>query len=274
MIGIERLTQLIRLTLFTAHLEGEKPISLLIVSDRPESGKTQVIKKFNKNKKVALVTDATAFGIWRDFRDSLEKNEINHLLFPDFLTATSRQKATVESLITTLNPLIEEGLAELHTGFLKPLKITSPHPIGIILAMIKAPFEKQREEWTRNGFLSRLLVCSYKYSDDTVKAIFKSILDSEYRRETDICLSFPSEVRQVDCSLQAGAKLKMLMDKLVTKDRKLAMYGFRMLKDLRRLAMANALTEDRSTVIQADIDVVTDLGHFLNEEYKEMGNAV
>ena len=272
MIGVNRISKLIELVLRTAYLVGEKPVSLALVSDRPESGKTQMIKQFDKNKKIGFVTDATAFGIWRDFKDKLENNQVNHLLFPDFLTAISRQRATVDSLITTLNPLIEEGLAELHTGFLKPLKITSPHPIGIILAMIKAPFDKNKANWEGNGFLSRLLVCSYKYSDSTVKEIFISILNGEYRGESAINIKFPDSNIEVNCSIEHGAHIVSLMNRIITKDSEIAVYGFRMLKDMRRLAMANALIDGRDYVNSNDVEMVETLCFHLNEEYREIGS--
>ena len=268
MIGIERLTHLIKLVLLTAYLKGEKPVSLIIISDRPESGKTQIINQFNKANKVAIVTDATAFGIWRDFHKRLEDNEINHLLFTDFLTAISRQKSTVDSLITTLNPLIEEGLAELHTGFLQPLTIKAPHPIGVILAMIKGPFEKHKEEWANNGFLSRLLVCSYRYSDDMVKTIFRSILDSEYRGRLELRLNLPTSLQDVEMPFEMGVKVQLLFNSM--KEEEKPPYGFRLLKDLRRLAMANAIDNDRHAVTQKDIDMLKGLSKLLSEKYSEL----
>lgn len=273
MINVEKLVTMVRLVLLSAYLKNEKPVSLMIVSDRPESGKTEIIKKFDGNRKIAMVTDATAFGIWRDFHEQLSNGDINHLLFPDFLTLVSRQKTTVDALITTLNPLIEEGLASLHTGFLKPLSIAAPRPIGIILAMIKEPLDKYKKEWMSNGFLSRLLIFTYKYSDDTVRAIFKSILDEEYIDEKPSIIRFPDGIKPVHCSLAMGAALTLLMRKLpvqkqLFEDRR--SYGFRMIKNLRRLAKANALYCGRNEVEQKDIDVIAEVSEYMNEEYREL----
>ena len=268
MIAVELLFETIKLALLTGYLEGEKPVSLLIVSDRPESGKTEIIKKFNGTKNVALISDATAFGIWRDFHTELAEGKIKHLLFPDFLTALSRQKTTVDSLITTLNALVEEGLAELHTGFLRPINIASPQPVGVILAMIRKPFENHKKRWIENGFLSRLLIVSYRYSDKTVKDIFKSILTDEYRTADKFGLIVPEETRLIDCPLEMGAELKKLMDTLRGQGEN--SYGFRMLKALRRLAMASALADRREVVAQQDVDKVTTLSTFFNEHYEEL----
>jgi len=269
MIGVELLFEIIKLTLLTAYLKEEKPVSLLIISDRPESGKTEIIKNFNGTKVVALVTDATAYGIWRDFHKELREGKIKHILFPDFLTPLSRQKPTVESLITTLNALIiEEGLSEIHTGFLEPINIESSRPIGVILAMIRGPYEKHKKTWIQNSFLSRLLVLSYRFSDKRVKDIFKSILMDEYRSPTKLSIPVPNQPQSVECPLEMGVQLKLLMDDL--KGEGEHVYGFRMLKDLRRLAMASALADNRDVVDREDVDKVKALSSFFNERYEEL----
>ena len=269
MIGVNRLLRTIRLALLSSYIAGERPVSIMLISKEPESGKTEIIEKFSAIPKIKVVTDTTAFGIWRDFHKPIARGEINHLLFPDFLTALSR-RSTIDSLITTLNPLIEEGVAEIHTGFLPPIKIQSPRPIGIITAMIKAPFDCYREEWIKNGFTSRLVLVTYSYSDGTKRSILNSIVEGKYKEERKVNLKLPSEPVPIYCSKAIGVELRMLCRQVLASDRSIAPHGFRMLKHLIVMAKASALLFGRDEVTQEDLDNLEDISTHINERYTEI----
>ena len=49
LIGMKTIQDLIELTLWSAYIKGERIVSLLLVAD-PESGKTELMKKYRKNK--------------------------------------------------------------------------------------------------------------------------------------------------------------------------------------------------------------------------------
>ena len=109
------LTDIIRLTLLTAYIKNvPKPNSLIIIA-KPESGKTEVMKKFEICKNVAYLSDVTAFGIQRDFLGKIESGEVRHIMIPDFLKPLARKESTVNSFITMMDSLIEEGVVAMST---------------------------------------------------------------------------------------------------------------------------------------------------------------
>ena len=108
MIKLERIQKLIELALYSAYVEGEKPVSLLITAP-VEAGKTELLLQFARNKGVLVITDATAYGIMRDYGQDIVNHKIRHLVLPDLIKPMSRSKDTVHSLITFFNSLLEEG---------------------------------------------------------------------------------------------------------------------------------------------------------------------
>jgi len=271
LVGIEKLECVIGLALYSAYLADEKPASVLLVSDRPEAGKTELVKAYNENIKVAYMTDITAVGIWRDFHRRIERGEINHFLFPDFLIVLSRRREVVESLIATMNALIEEGIAEVHTGFLKSIQIKSPRPIGIIACTVKGCLDTRRKDWLKNGFLSRLLVVTYKYSPKLVDRIMRSIVEQQYLQSAKITLRFPPQPVRVEIAHDLAEKGRDLAERILEQEiKKGNVYGFRMAKNIIRLMKASALREGRDMVEERDYDLVKDLSHYFNEDYNEV----
>jgi hypothetical protein len=121
LIGTQDLEKLIALALSSAYVKGDKPISLLIVSDRPESGKTETVNRFYGNIGLGFLSDCTAFALWRDFEKQMRARTLKHLIIPEFLTLLSRSSETVASLISTLQELTEDGVTGIHTGYLPDL---------------------------------------------------------------------------------------------------------------------------------------------------------
>ena len=146
------LIDIIKLTLLTAYIKNvPKPNSLIIIA-RPESGKTEAMKKFAIYKNVAYLSDVTAFGIQRDILSKIESSEVRHIMIPDLLKPLSRKEATVNSFITMMNSLIEEGVAAMSTyatpgllSFKKNLKV------GLITAITIDDFKDNRHNWKKKG---------------------------------------------------------------------------------------------------------------------------
>lgn len=64
LIGIQPIQDLVELTLWTAYIKYERVCSLLIVAN-PESGKTELLKKYRKNNGIHLTKRFSAYGIER-----------------------------------------------------------------------------------------------------------------------------------------------------------------------------------------------------------------
>ena len=126
MINTQDLEEILALALYSGHIKDEQALSVLLISDRPEAGKSKMAMKFYGNQGVAFLSDATAYALWRDYYKEIESGQIKHLIIPEFLAPLSRKSETVQSFVATLQMLIEEGIMEIHTGFLKAIKLQAP----------------------------------------------------------------------------------------------------------------------------------------------------
>ena len=68
LIGLKAIQDLIELALWSAYINGERIVSLMLVAD-PESGKTELMKKYRKNKGIHVRRRFTAYGVIRDLTD-------------------------------------------------------------------------------------------------------------------------------------------------------------------------------------------------------------
>lgn len=278
MINTQDLEQIVALTLYSAYIKGEKAVSVMVISDRPESGKSEIVTKFYGNKGIAFLSDVTAYALWRDFKTEIETGALKHMIIPEFLAPLSRKAETVQSFISTLQMLIEEGVMEIHTGFLQPMKLASPTAIGIIICMPREAFAQRRQEWEMSGFLSRFVVVSYKYDNNTVGTIFNSIVDRDYIGENRrIKLAFPASPCGVVIPADIGELTKNYVIQQTERIRKEGKgYGFRELKNVLRLLCANVIMKNaqgngqRDTVNMTDFEEVKRLSYLINEEFNAL----
>lgn len=278
MIKTKDVEKITTLGFYSSYIKDEKPVNLMILSDRCESGKTQLVLKFFGNVGLAFLSDVTAYALWRDFKDDLAKGNLKHIIIPEFLAPLSRKSETVGSLIATLQMLIEEGVMEVHTGFLQPIKLKSPVVVGLVICMPRMAFEAKKIEWTLNGFLSRFLLVSYTYEDGTVGEIFDSIENRDYLgEEAHIKINAPPENIAVKIPAEIRHQAREMVVKQTEHLRKSGKgYGFRELKNMLRFLCANVVFENsqhkkqRDTVNQADFDEVVRLSYLMNDEFNPM----
>jgi hypothetical protein len=265
---LEPLLEMLRLILYTAYIKGiPKPNSLLIIA-RPESGKTEALKKFTVNKNVAYLTDVTAFGIQRDWLAKIEAGEVRHIIIPDLLKPLSRKESTVNSFITMLNSLIEEGISSMSTYVTPgPVSFRKPVKCGLITAITSDEFRDKRHSWRKKGFLSRTIPFSYKYGMNTVNKVFNSILDLDYTKEHDIKLDIPKQ----DIAIKLKPKYaRAILPSTATIARAQQTYGFRLQKQFQALLQASALERKRHAVNQRDVDRVLYLMNWVNFDENEI----
>jgi hypothetical protein len=259
---------MIRLTLYTAYVkEVPKPNSLIIIA-RPESGKTEALKKFVINKNVAYLTDVTAYGIQRDYLPKIEAGKVRHIIIPDLLKPLSRKKSTVDSFITMLNGLIEEGVSSMST-YATPGPVTYKKPVkcGLITAITTQEFTDKRHGWVKKGFLSRTIPFSYKYGMNTVTKVFNSILDLGYTKEHDIRLDIPKQ----DIPIKLKPKYaRAILPSTATIAKAQQTYGFRLQKQFQALLQASALDRKRRAVNSRDVERVPHLMNWVNFDENEI----
>lgn len=280
LIGTQDLEKLIALALSSAYVKGDKPISLLIVSDRPESGKTETVNRFYGNTGLGFLSDCTAFALWRDFEQQMRERTLKHLIIPEFLTLLSRSRETVGSLISTLQELTEDGATGIHTGFLPDLvPFDPPVVVGVIACMPRNAYDKHRLEWEVSGFLSRFMVVTFKYSDDTVDYIFDSIEKREYLKYAKIDLKLRTEV-EVTIPPEVAHECRTLSESITNQARRSgSCYGFRELKNILRCVAANVILDanlcdsTRTTAEMWDFNEVKRLSYLVNEQFNTLSNT-
>jgi hypothetical protein len=264
---LEPLVDIVTLTLYTAYIKNvPKPNSLLIIA-RPESGKTEILKKFIPNKNIVYLSDVTAFGIERDYLSKIESGEIRHLIIPDLLKPLSRKESTVKTFITMMNALIEEGIASASTYAMR--RTSDKHvKCGIITAITGEELSDQRHNWGRLGFLSRIVPFSYSYGLETVKKVFDSILGLDYLRERDIELK---RIPKQDMEIKLPRRYaQAILPSTATIAKAQKTYGFRLQKQFQALLQASALEKGRRRVNSLDVDRVLHLMNWVNFGEKPM----
>jgi hypothetical protein len=260
-----------RLTAYTAYVKNvPKPNSLMIIA-QPESGKTEVMKKFVINKNIAYLSDVTAFGIQRDYLSKIEAGEVKHIIIPDLLKPLSRKESTVNSFITMMNSLIEEGVAAISTyatpglvAFKKPVKC------GLITAITSDEFNDNRHNWKKKGFLSRTIPFSYSYGMNTINKIFESILDLDYLDEPPIKLVIPKQDKVIHLPQKYAREI---LPSTATIAKAQDTYGFRLQKQFQALLQASALERGRSKVNSSDVDRVLHLMNWVNFDEKPIAGG-
>jgi hypothetical protein len=259
---------MITLTLYTAYLRNvQKPNSLLIIA-KPESGKTEMMKKFILNKNIAYLSDVTAFGIERDYLPKIEAGEIRHLIIPDLLKPLSRKESTVKTFITLMNALIEEGVSSVSTY---ATRRTSEKQVkcGVITAITGEELSDQRHNWGRIGFLSRIVPFSYSYGIETVRKVFDSILGLDYLAEYDIELKrIPKQDKEIKLPKKYA---QAILPSTTTIAQAQETYGFRLQKQFQALMQASALERGRKAVGSADVDRVLHLMNWVNFNENQIG---
>lgn len=282
MIDTKDLEKIVALALCTAYIKGERPLSLLIISDRPEAGKTEVVKQFCGTPGVEFASDVTGYGIKRDFLAKIARGEIHHIIIPELLTPLSKGKVSSDSFTSILQVLIEDGVMGFHTGYIDGVwgnKADLPIKTVGIIGCMPQPFftDKVRFDWMRSGFLSRFVVVTYKYGFDSIKEIFASIKKGDYLTDDPTPLKFDGDQVEVIVPDNVATKCQRLSGEIAKEaiERGLA-YGFREFKHIRAMVAANVVLErvrqgtDRAEANMKDFQEVDRLGYLFNRQFNAL----
>ncbi len=269
MKDIEPLIDMVTLNLYTAYLKNvQKPNSLLIIA-KPESGKTELLKKFIVNNNIAYISDLTAFGLERDYLPKIETGEIRHIIIPDLLKPLSRKESTVNTLITSLNALIEEGLASTSTYATRRI-VEHQVKCGIITAITSQELKDQRHHWSRLGFLSRIIPFSYSYGLQSVKKVFDHVLGLHYLKEHDVQLKrIPKQDKKITLPRKYAREILPTTTTIANAQQT---YGFRLQKQFQALLQASAMEKGRSKVNSTDVERILNLMNWVNFNENPIGD--
>lgn len=283
LIGLQPIQDPVELTLWTSYVRYEKPTSVMILAE-PESGKTELIKKYRKNDGVYAVKRLTGFGIQNDLingKINLRFNNpkiLGHILIYDFSAIWSFKPSSIDNTIAFLDAFTEEGLSpESNYAFdyesLKPFEGVRG---GIIAAIntigFYSPKHRQiKANLLKGGFFSRMLTVSFGTSEQLLAKIFDSVKEGKYRKDKDyvslIPLHFPNKRIAVEISKQQTDDLHEIVDDIrseIREDLKIDLKGIRLLKTLITLTKASALRDGRTIVNAEDIERINFLSHWMN----------
>lgn len=250
MIKMEDLFKILKLVLISGNLKGVKPISLLIIG-KSGVGKTELITHYKKNS-VGFYSDLSYMGLLEELK---KFPKLKHIIIPDFIKITQKKRSTSDNFVSLLNALTEEGVGKIRmyrTEF-----DFNQRQIGIITATTRASFGQHKTDWYSFGFVQRMLIVSYDYSDETIEEIFKYINKEEYIKYNKENL------------ISSGKDIKS-EEKFNAQLNKISQKNFRYLKILQTLTKANALLNKRYVVKQEDIDEIIRLSKFMNLKYTKI----
>jgi hypothetical protein len=248
--GLLPVKHCVELALFSPYAKGSHPLSLLIIAPAG-SGKTELLKAYANNRGVVFYNDFTSYGLYQ-LLTQVQAGLVRHVLVGDFVRLLARGRAIVREVIATLNALVEEGVQNVETFF---VRFHSPKPVkaGVIAALTTDEWRARRDQWIKVGFLSRALPVSYVLAPEDVLRGEGLIYEGK-EAFRPIKLKLPSETVDVVIPEPRREELRRLGRVLaaVNCDEP----GFRSHKHVIAMARASALREDRSEVAEEDVSLL------------------
>lgn len=281
MVNMNKLKKLLELVVLAGYLKNEKPVSLLIVG-RPESGKTSLTNTIITNKGVLEVTDLSPYGITKMIIPEIERgNDIKHLVIPDFLVVLSKSKVNSDRMISFLNSMTEEGIANIGTYLNKGIEFKSNEKIkkskvrcGIITSMTAEMFESKYVRMNNFGFLSRVLIIKYEYSDSYLTEVFKKVRDNQNLHLEETNVNIPTDLIEVKPEsddihllLQTYARNKISSDNVNA-------YGIRLYEVLQSLLKVIAYKNGHTEITMEDYKELMEFDTLINYTKKSKNVAV
>lgn len=292
LIGIDPIQDLIELALYTPYIKSERVVSLMIVA-RPESGKTEIGKKYRKNNGVTSLRRFSAYGIQKSLMDKkikplFPKSKIlGHLLIYDFNHLFSYKPNTVDSTMAFLDAFTEEGLQPqadyaISPDALKEYEGLKGGVIGFINTLgFFTPRGKNRvrKNMLKGGFFGRNIPASYNLGVAVTDRALEGIIKGDYRTGRDfvelIKLNLPKKRVDVHIS-EKHAREIIDLTKEITQELqkelglKEEVRGLRLGKSLIALAKTSALRDGRRHVIRRDIDRIQFLSTWMNLDFNNL----
>jgi len=224
--GINDLITIAKVCYYSNYVYDENRLSVLYIA-RPERGKTTIFNRFY-SKKTLKVDDISQKTILDYAERYFQTNKYKSMYLPDFVSLANHSYSTVNSTISLINRLVEEGIKDglfygLEYHFTKPVKI------GMFVPITPNFFIKLFKRFNDIGFLSRFVPISYEYSESTRLSILQeTVVKSKTEPEKPVRISapkiydvvVPEDIKQA-LQIQLEPVLKRLNDfKVITYDKK------------------------------------------------------
>ena len=189
------------------------------------------------------------------------------LIIPDFLRVTKRKQSTQGNSLTILNSMTEEGwIGTLPLG----QKIVKPIVANLITAVTKEELSDRRHKWSQMGFMSRLIPLSFSYNAETKIMIKNYIMDRVYHTDKSFDFELPKEKVDIVLPKELAREIDKISVGILINLKEQNLTGFRLLRQLQVLAMANALSSGRNMVTENDIETIKQITKFINFTFEEV----
>jgi hypothetical protein len=283
LIGIEPIQDLLELTIYSAYIKSERVVSSLFVSE-PEGGKTELIKKYRKNRGIHNRRRFTYYGIINDIIDGRVKilhnspKILGHIMVYDYAGMFTYKPNTVDSTIEFIDALTEDGLSPESSYWIRGDEFEPFVGLkgGLIAGINTFGFftkgRKVRANLYKGGWFSRNVVSTYDISETMLTKIFDSVANGKYRPSRDfveyIILQLP--MKRVDIEMMkkymtdVGDLSRELAEEYSYDLRPYKLKGIRLNKSLISLTKASALREGRGYVTEDDVERIKYISQWMN----------
>lgn len=253
MIGMGIIDLVLRLVLATGHLEGRRPVSLLVIAN-PGTGKSEALLRYSPYPCMMTTSYISFPKLIALHGPDIVQGKLHHLLLPDLALFVSRPKWVVTAELAAFGSLIEEGIINWRTQ--KASFHMDDTSIGMVAATTPRTLQEARF-LAPAGFLSRFMKFSYQYSEETKGKIRAGIRGRLQQRFPKDALHpkqrFPVTGEPgVFSVFEEGGFIDILKDPDDVN-------GFRIQQQLESLAMAQALLRGSREVVSEDVKLITTL---------------
>lgn len=162
LIGLERLSNLLEVVIYTGALRNSVPISVLLVA-RPGAAKSKTLISFDAPS-LHLTNDMTTAGLFECMQRDRE-SKIRHIVLPDMNAVLSHKGSTSDLFFGNLLALMSEGVTRIDDG--RHQKEVPHLPVGMITAATPGMYESNVRKWEKTGLKRRFLPLFYDYTSAT-----------------------------------------------------------------------------------------------------------
>ncbi|MFC1803284.1 hypothetical protein ACFL0D_04880 [Thermoproteota archaeon] len=190
-------------------------------------------------------------------------------MIPDLLTPLSKQTKTRKAFIAFLNNLLEEGVSKIATYAIVRQK-GEDAKANLITALTDSEIVDKRHKWASMGFLSRSLIFTYSYSEESVDAILDRYSEYPYEakgKPQKVKLKIPKNSVDIELGRDLADRLTPFAKEI---GKRYDAYGIRAKIGLRCLLKCLAYRNGRREVTEADYEELLELVEFMNFNFKEI----
>lgn len=175
MIGVGRLSQVLRVIAVSGLVKNGNPISATLIAPS-DAGKSELLSK-TLPPHARVINDFTTASMQTLLN---EKSPPKWIVVPDFNQVISHKPSVATLAMAFLLSLLAEGITEI-PGVDGKVKLQAKHfkkrglRIALLTGMTPDMFKSRRRAWRSTGLLRRLVPIYYTYGMDTQRHIQKSI---------------------------------------------------------------------------------------------------